>query len=126
MIQLTNISKSFAKQELFNNLNFKLNSKNRVGLVGRNGSGKSTLFKIILNEEYPDDGEVSIPKNYKIGALKQHLVFTEKTLIEEASLALDEEQKYDTYRVEKILFGLGFVKEDLNKDPLSFSGGYQI
>ena len=126
MIQLTNISKSFAKQELFNNLNFRLNSKERVGLVGRNGSGKSTLFKIILDEEHPDDGEVSIPKNYRIGALKQHLVFSEKTLIEEASLALDEEHKYDTYRVEKILFGLGFVKEDLDKDPLSFSGGYQI
>jgi ATP-binding cassette subfamily F protein 3 len=126
LIQLTNISKSFAKQELFHNLNFKLNSKNRIGLVGRNGSGKSTLFKIILDEEHPDDGEVSIPKNYKIGSLKQHLVFTEKTLIEEASLALDEEHKYDTYRVEKILFGLGFVKEDLDKDPLSFSGGYQI
>ena len=126
MIQLTNISKSFAKQELFNNLNFRLNSKNRVGLVGRNGSGKSTLFKIILGEEYADDGEVSIPKNYKIGSLKQHLVFSEKTLIAEASLALDEEHKYDTYRVEKILFGLGFVKEDLDKDPPSFSGGYQI
>jgi ATP-binding cassette subfamily F protein 3 len=126
MIQLTNISKSFAKQELFNNLNFRLNSKERVGLVGRNGSGKSTLFKIILDEEHPDDGEVSIPKNYKIGALKQHLVFSEKTLIGEASLALDEEHKYDTYRVEKILFGLGFGKEDLDKDPLSFSGGYQI
>lgn len=126
MIQLTNISKSFAKQELFHNLNFKLNSKERVGLVGRNGSGKSTLFKIILDEENPDDGEVSIPKNYKIGALKQHLEFSEKTLIEEASLALDEEHKYDTYRVEKILFGLGFVKEDLEKEPLSFSGGYQI
>jgi ATP-binding cassette subfamily F protein 3 len=126
MIQLTNISKSFAKQELFNNLNFRLNSKERVGLVGRNGSGKSTLFKIILDEEHPDDGEVSIPKNYKIGALKQHLVFSEKTLIAEASLALDEEHKYDTYRVEKILFGLGFGKGDLDKNPLSFSGGYQI
>lgn len=126
MIQLTNISKSFAKQELFHNLNFKLNSKNRVGLVGRNGSGKSTLFKIILGEEHPDDGEVSIPKNYRIGSLKQHLVFSENTLIKEASLALTEDQKYDTYRVEKILFGLGFVQEDLEKNPLDFSGGYQI
>ncbi|WP_024955861.1 ABC-F family ATP-binding cassette domain-containing protein [Sulfurospirillum arcachonense] len=126
MIQLTNISKSFAKQELFSNLNFKLNSKNRVGLVGRNGSGKSTLFKIILGEEHVDGGEVSIPKGYKIGALKQHLSFSEKTLREEAALALDEEHKYDIYRVEKILFGLGFVAEDLEKNPLSFSGGYQI
>ena len=126
MIQLSNIYKSFANQELFNNLNFKLNASNRIGLVGRNGSGKSTLFKLILGEESADSGEVIIPKNYKIGTLKQHLTFSEKTLREEAALALTDEMKYDTYRVEKILFGLGFVAEDLDKDPLSFSGGYQI
>jgi len=126
MIQLTNISKNFSSQELFNNLSFKLNTGNRIGLVGRNGSGKSTLFKIILGEESPDSGDVVIPKNYKIGTLKQHLTFTGKTLREEAALALTDEMKYDTYRVEKILFGLGFVSEDLEKDPLSFSGGYQI
>ncbi len=126
MIQLTNISKNFTTQELFKNLNLKLNAGNRLGLVGRNGSGKSTLFKIITGEEHPDSGDVIIPKNYKIGTLKQHLTFTEKTLRQEAALALDEEMQYDTYRVEKILFGLGFSAEDLQKDPLSFSGGYQI
>ena len=126
MIQLANISKNFSSQELFNNLSFKLNSGNRIGLVGRNGSGKSTLFKIILAEETPDSGDVIIPKNYKIGTLKQHLTFSEKTLRAEAALALTDEMKYDTYRVEKILFGLGFVAQDLEKDPLSFSGGYQI
>lgn len=126
MIQLSNISKSFASQELFSNLNFKLNSGNRVGLVGRNGSGKSTLFKLILDEESHDSGEIIIPKNYKIGTLRQHLEFSEKTLREEAVLALSEEDKYNVYKVEKILFGLGFVQEDLERDPLSFSGGYQI
>ena len=126
MIQLTNISKNFASQELFSNLSLKLNSGNRLGLVGRNGSGKSTLFKLILGEESADSGEVIIPKNYKIGALKQHLEFSESTLREEAALALEEEMKYDTYRVEKILFGLGFTQSDLDKNPLSFSGGFQI
>ena len=126
MIQLANISKNFAKQELFKNLNLKLNSGNRLGLVGRNGSGKSTLFKLILGEESADSGDVIIPKNYKIGTLKQHLEFSESTLREEAALALEDEMKYDVYRVEKILFGLGFNQEDLDKDPLSFSGGYQI
>ena len=126
MIQLQNISKNFASQELFKNLNFKLNTGNRTGLVGRNGSGKSTLFKLILGEETADNGEVIIPKNYKIGTLKQHLTFSESTLREEAALALEEEMQYDVYRVEKILFGLGFSQEDLDKDPLSFSGGYQI
>jgi len=126
MIQLSNISKNFTSQELFKDLNLKLNSGNRTGLVGRNGSGKSTLFKMILGEETPDSGDIIIPKNYKIGTLKQHLTFSEKTLREEAALALEDEMKYDVYRVEKILFGLGFNAEDLEKDPLSFSGGYQI
>ena len=126
MIQLSNISKSFAKQELFSNLNFRLNSGNRVGLVGKNGSGKSTLFKLILDEEHCDDGEILIPKNYKIGTLKQHLEFNEPTLVEETALALSEDDKFSIYKVEKILFGLGFVQDDLDKSPNSFSGGYQI
>ena len=126
MIQLTNISKNFGSQELFSNLNFKLNSGNRVGLVGRNGSGKSTLFKLILGEEMPDGGDITLPKGYKIGSLKQHLTFSEATLREEAVLALSEEDKFNVYKIEKILFGLGFTQEDLEKDPLSFSGGFQI
>ncbi|WP_121626857.1 ABC-F family ATP-binding cassette domain-containing protein [Poseidonibacter antarcticus] len=126
MIELSNISKSYGQKELFSNLNFRMNSGNKLGFVGRNGSGKSTLFKIILGEEHYDDGSISIPKGYKIGALKQHLVFTEKTVREEGALALSEDDKYSVYKVEKILFGLGFTQEDLEKDPLSFSGGYQI
>ncbi|MDD2449860.1 MAG: ABC-F family ATP-binding cassette domain-containing protein [Sulfurimonas sp.] len=126
MIQLINICKNYGPRELFSNLNFKLNPSQRVGLVGRNGSGKSTLFKMIMGEEGYDSGEVVIPKGYKIGTLKQHLTFSEPTLREEAALALSEEMQYDVYRVEKILFGLGFSEEDLDANPLSFSGGYQI
>ena len=88
MIQISNLSKNFGEQELFSQLSFKLNAGNRIGLVGRNGSGKSTLFKLILGEEHYDEGDISIPKGYRIGALKQHLEFSEKTLREEAALAL--------------------------------------
>lgn len=126
MIQISNLSKNFGEQELFSNLSFKLNGGNRIGLVGRNGSGKSTLFKLILGEEHYDEGEIIIPKGYRIGALRQHLEFSEPTLREEAALALGGDAQYDVYKVEKILFGLGFVQADLEKDPLSFSGGYQI
>jgi len=113
-------------RRLFKDLNLKVNSNQKIGLIGRNGSGKSTLFKIILDEESHDEGSVSIPKNYKIGTLKQHLVFTEPTVREECSLVLSEEEQYNFYKIEKILFGLGFTDEDLEKDPMSFSGGYQI
>ena len=126
MIQIKNLSKHYGEKTLFTNLNLLLGQKQRIGLVGRNGTGKSTLFKLILGEEQADDGEISIPKGYKIGALKQHLKFSEKTLVDETALALGEEDKYSIYKVEKILFGLGFSQEDLQKDPLSFSGGYQI
>ncbi len=126
MIQLTNLSKSFGGQTLFNDVNLKLARNQKIGFVGRNGSGKSTLFKIILGEESYDSGDVSIPKNYRIGTLKQHLVFTEPTVREECALVLPEDEQWNFYKIEKLLFGLGFSEADLDKDPLSFSGGYQI
>ena len=126
MIQLTNLSKSFGGQTLFNGVNLKLSHGQKIGFVGRNGSGKSTLFKIILGEEGHDSGEVAIPKNYRIGTLKQHLVFTEPTVREECALVLPEDEQWNFYKIEKLLFGLGFSEEDLDKDPLSFSGGFQI
>ena len=126
MIELVNISKSYPTNELYSGLELRLNAGNKVGLVGRNGSGKSTLFKLILGEEQPESGEIAIPKNYKIGALKQYFDFTEKTLLEETALALGEEDQYNIYKAEKILFGLGFSEEDLQKAPKAFSGGYQI
>ncbi|WP_122893153.1 ABC-F family ATP-binding cassette domain-containing protein [Arcobacter peruensis] len=126
MIELINISKSYPTSELYSELNLRLNSGDKVGLVGRNGTGKSTLFKLILGEEHQDLGEIKFPKAYKIGALKQYFDFSEKTLISETALALSEDDKYDIYKAEKILFGLGFAEEDLEKDPKSFSGGFQI
>ncbi len=126
MIQLTNLSKSYGAQTLFKDLNLKVLPNQKIGFIGRNGAGKSTLFKIILQEEGYDDGELSIPKNYKIGTLKQHLHFTEDTVAKECALVLGEDEQYDFYKIEKILFGLGFSAQDLEKDPLSFSGGYQI
>jgi len=126
MIQLTNLAKSFGGQSLFNDVNFKMQSQQKIGFVGRNGSGKSTLFKMILGEEPYDSGSISIPKNYRIGTLKQHLVFTEPTVREECALVLPEDEQWNFYKIEKLLFGLGFSEADLDKDPMSFSGGYQI
>lgn len=126
MIQLQEISKSFGERILFKDVNIVLGPKERVGLVGRNGMGKSTLFKIIQGEETSDTGEMAIPKNYRLGALEQHLEFTGKTILEEVIQALPQEHIYDHWRGEKILFGLGFNDEDLNRAPAEFSGGFQI
>ncbi|WP_127716781.1 ABC-F family ATP-binding cassette domain-containing protein [Halobacteriovorax sp. HLS] len=126
MIQLNDISKHFGLQVLFEELNLLVGKRERIGFVGRNGAGKSTLFKIILGEIELDSGEVIIPKGYKIGALDQHIHFTKPTVLEECCQVLSEEEQYDWWKAERILFGLGFSEEDLEKDPASFSGGYQV
>ncbi|WP_127717929.1 ATP-binding cassette domain-containing protein [Halobacteriovorax sp. HLS] len=126
MIQLNNISKSFGGQNLYEDISFTLGSKERVGLVGRNGSGKSTLFKIITGEMAYEGGSVNIPKNYKIGYLSQHLKFEKNTVLEECIQSLSEEERFDHYKAEKILSGLGFSQEEMQENPLKFSGGYQI
>ena len=126
MLQLQEITKSFGERILFQDVTIVLGPKERVGLVGRNGMGKSTLFKIIQGDEVADSGEVSIPRNYRVGALEQHLVFNKETILDEVAQALPLEQVYDAWRAEKILFGLGFGEDDLGKSPSTFSGGYQI
>ncbi len=126
MIQVSGLSKHFGTEVLFENLSFSLGQRERVGLVGRNGSGKSTIFRIILGEVGADRGEILIPKGYKIGALEQHITFSEDSVMRECQLVLSKEQEYDLYRIEKILFGLGFTTEDMERDPREFSGGYQL
>jgi ATP-binding cassette, subfamily F, member 3 len=126
MIQFDEVSLAFAGHTLFEKASFTLQKGERCGLVGRNGSGKSTLFKLINRELEPDQGNIIIPKHYRLGYLKQHINFTEKTLLEEAALGLPKEDQDQLYKAEKILFGLGFSETDLEKSPLSFSGGYQL
>ena len=126
MIKINQLSKSYFARELFTNVSFQMNAGDRLGLVGRNGYGKSTLFKLILGQEDPDSGEITIPRNYRIGHLEQHLHFTQPTILEEAALGLPEEESHSIYKAEAILFGLGFSHADLEKAPREFSGGFQI
>lgn len=127
MIQVTNLEKSYGTQLLFQDVTFTLGKGERVGLVGRNGTGKSTLFRILLGEESQDKGDIIFPKNYLVGTLKQHLVFTKPTILEECMTALrGENAVFEQYKVEKMLLGLGFKTSDFNRPPSDFSGGYQI
>ena len=126
VIKINQLSKSYFARELFTEVTFQMNAGDRLGLVGRNGHGKSTLFKLILGEEEPDSGEITIPRNYRIGHLEQHLHFTQPTILAEAALGLPEEESHSIYKAEAILFGLGFSHGDLEKAPRVFSGGFQI
>jgi len=126
VIKINQLSKSYFARELFTDVSFQMNAGDRMGLVGRNGHGKSTLFKLILGQEEPDSGEITIPRNYRIGHLEQHLHFTQPTILAEAALGLPVEESHSMYKAEAILFGLGFSQADLEKAPREFSGGFQI
>ncbi len=71
MLSFTRISKQYGKQVLFVEANFQLNPGEKVGLVGPNGAGKTTLFRMVVGEEAPDEGEVSVPKKLSIGYFRQ-------------------------------------------------------
>jgi ATPase subunit of ABC transporter with duplicated ATPase domains len=71
VISFSNISKQYGKQLIFVDASFQLNPGEKVGLVGPNGAGKTTLFRMIVGEEEPDDGEVTVPKRLHIGYFRQ-------------------------------------------------------
>jgi ATPase subunit of ABC transporter with duplicated ATPase domains len=71
MISFSRISKQYGRQLLFVDTSFQLNPGEKVGLVGPNGAGKTTLFRMIVGEETPDEGDVSVPKKLTIGYFRQ-------------------------------------------------------
>lgn len=79
-----NISKSYGINEILNNINFHIEAKEKIAIVGINGAGKSTLLKIIMNEEDADEGQIVIGKDITVGYLAQHQdSYYDKTIFEE-------------------------------------------
>lgn len=117
---------SYGGQKLFEDVSFNINYKERCGLVGRNGSGKTTLFRLLTGKEAAESGSIHLSRGYKLGYLDQHIHFSAKSVLDEACLGLKEEDKDKVYLAEKLLFGLGFKKEDLHIDPKKLSGGYHL
>lgn len=128
MLQVFNLSKSYGPQTIFDNAAFTVNPGERIGLVGRNGHGKTTLLRLILGEEHPDLGVISIPAGCTTGHLSQHIHFTEGTVLDEACLGLpkSDDHRDESYRVKAVLMGLGFSADDLVRSPSELSGGYQV
>ncbi len=126
MLKVVNLNKSFGAQTIFDDVSFTVMKGEKAGLTGRNGHGKTTLLKILCGIEHPDSGEISIPRGYRMGYVSQETRFTRDTLLAEGSLGLPEHLCDEAWRVRKILDGLGFTKEDMDRDPGIFSDGYKI
>ena len=170
MISVDGLAVEFAGSTLFSDINFVINDKDRIALMGKNGAGKSTLLKIIAGAKTPTRGRISAPKDAVIAYLPQHLLINDqRTVFEEAAqafarihemeaqiatmndeLATRTDYESDSYyalieqvsalsekfysieeinfdaEVEKILLGLGFLREDFTRPTSEFSGGWRM
>ncbi len=91
MLNVHNLSVSFGGEYLFEEISFRLNGGDRVGLIGKNGAGKSTLLKLLAKDMTFDSGTIAIEKDVKIGFLRQDIDFEQgRTVLEEAYQAFEE------------------------------------
>ena len=91
MISVNNLTVSFGGWDLFRDITFMINPKDRIGLVGKNGAGKSTLLKVLTGEQPPSSGTVSIPEGCTLGYLAQQMKVADgRTVAEEAATAFAE------------------------------------
>jgi ATP-binding cassette subfamily F protein 3 len=96
MISVNGVTVSFGGYNLFDNISFLINPKDRIGLAGKNGAGKSTMLKLLANEQNPTKGEISVPKACKIGYLPQDMIHQHgRTVFEETETAFQEIQSLE-------------------------------
>ncbi|MBW2529679.1 MAG: ABC-F family ATP-binding cassette domain-containing protein [Deltaproteobacteria bacterium] len=91
MIGITNLSKNFGEQTLFEDVTVQLNPACCCGVVGANGSDKSTFLKILTGDEYSSDGEITFPKAARIGVLRQDRFQSDDQIILDVAMMGDEE-----------------------------------
>lgn len=96
MLNIHNLSVSFGGAYLFEEISFRLNAGDKVGLIGKNGAGKSTLLKLLSKEMASDSGVIASDKEVKVGFLKQDIDFEQgRTVLGEAYQAFHEIQRLE-------------------------------
>jgi ATP-binding cassette subfamily F protein 3 len=140
MLTISQVTKSFGADVLFEEVSLQVNRGDRLGLIGANGSGKSTLFSLILGRDEPDSGGIHLQKTARIGFLPQeNAPVGDETVLELATLqdlsALDsatagansESAEHDFERevkAKRMLSGLAFRVKDFDRPAREFSGGW--
>ena len=106
MLNVHNLTVSFAGSDLFSGITFKLNKGDRIGLIGKNGAGKSTLLKVLSKDIENTRGTMAFDKEVRIGFLRQDIDFVEgRTILEEAYQAFEEIKEIEL-KLDKINFEL--------------------
>jgi len=153
MLAIDNITVRIAGREILSGATANLPAGRRIGLVGRNGAGKSTLFNVILGRLHQDDGDISWPSAWRVGAVAQEAPGTDTSLLdtvleadpERLALLAEAEHESDGHRLgdiyhrleaidaytaparaAEILAGLGFSAEDQLRPCREFSGGWRM
>jgi len=146
VLHINDLTYRIEGRPLFTQATLAISKGHKIGLVGRNGTGKSTLFRLIKGEISPDDGEINLRKNMRLGAVDQSLMATvlaadtERTALLAESETANEPNRIaaihtrladiDAYTAEAragfILSGLGFSGEDQQRPCSDFSGGWRM
>src|SRR6266576_6335903 len=94
MLTLSDITKAYGERVLFAEATLQVNREDRIGLVGPNGAGKTTLFSIILGEDKPDEGKITLERGVSFGYLPQeNAPVGDETVIELATAIVPEYTK---------------------------------
>ena len=170
MVSVDALAVEFGGTTLFSDVSFVINPKDRIALMGKNGAGKSTLLKILAGVRDPSRGKVSMPRDFNIAYLPQHIKTNDsRTVFEETAqafaqlhelesriaylneqLTIRSDYESDEYmqlieevtalsekfysieetnideHIEKTLLGLGFEREDFDRNTAEFSGGWRM
>jgi ATP-binding cassette subfamily F protein 3 len=123
LLQVNELSKKYSGQTIFTGLSFSVFQKQKIGIIGRNGAGKSTTFRIILNQEEADGGNVIISSEARIGYIEQGDTFQKN----ETGLAyLMRYSSKEEWQCRKVASRFKFMAEQLAKPANELSGGWQM
>ncbi len=90
-LSVENISKSFGARTLFEDISFGINKDQKIAFVAKNGTGKTTILKILMGEDYPDQGQVVIRKDIRVAFLAQEPNLQDELSIEQSIFASDND-----------------------------------
>jgi ATPase subunit of ABC transporter with duplicated ATPase domains len=124
VLSLRNLAKSFGEKKLFEGISLKIEGGERIALIGDNGTGKSTLIKMIMGEQYPDDGRIKLGPQVKAAYLPQiiHFDHPDWNLVENMMAA---KRGLSAQSARNRLAAYDFRGEDVLKPVSVLSGGEQ-